>query len=107
MHAGVEIVSHAFSHTDSLLSLKLSVWRSKFIINHIRAFHIAIWSVSILATIIPIVTHHVKSGNMCFITPEAGVLFYFPLGFIYVAFAVHVATVIYIANVSNGMEARV
>ncbi|CAG8485671.1 1506_t:CDS:2 [Paraglomus occultum] len=78
----------------------LSVWRSKFIIVHIRSFHIAIWSISILATIIPIVTHHVASGNICFITPEASPMFYFPLSFIYVAFAVHVATVIYIANVT-------
>ncbi|CAG8601054.1 398_t:CDS:2 [Paraglomus brasilianum] len=79
----------------------LSVWRSKFIINHIRGFHIAIWTISILATIIPIVTHHVGSGNICFITPEASAMFYLPLIFIYVAFAVHVSTFIYIANITR------
>jgi len=81
--------------------LQLSVWRSTFITNHIIGFHIIIWTVSILATVIPIATDSVSSGNTCFIAAKKGAFYYIPMSFIYIAFILHVITFGYITNVSR------
>ena len=59
---------------------------------------------SILAAILPVVTNNVSSGNTCFITPEAGAIYYIPMSFIYIAFILHIITFGYITSVSRNNE---
>ncbi|CAG8513077.1 13974_t:CDS:2 [Ambispora leptoticha] len=95
--------AYAIACWSSLLIVHLhllSVWRCEVITRNIKFFHVIIWTIVILSGVIPMSLDTIASGNICFLDRSANSAFYYPLSFIYVVFILHLATCIYMANIT-------
>ncbi|GBC12659.2 hypothetical protein GLOIN_2v1861514 [Rhizophagus irregularis DAOM 181602=DAOM 197198] len=95
--------SCAIACYSSLLMTHLhlvSVWRVDFITKKIIGFHALIFGGSLAAFIIPYLTNNIQSSNICFISLDSAPAYFYFLFFIYIAFAAHLTTFIYMAHIT-------
>jgi len=95
--------SFAIASYSSLLMTHLhlvSVWRIEFITTKIKLFHVIIFIGSLSAFIVPYYTHNIQAANICFISLDAAPAYFYFLFFIYIAFAAHLTTFLYMAHMT-------